>query len=42
MSLARTDSPVKMPEADKEDSLIVAIMRDGKIYLNSDTVTASS
>ena len=28
-----------MPEADKEDSLIVAVMRDGKIYFNSDVVT---
>ncbi len=28
-----------MPEADKEDSLIVAIMRDGKVYLNSDAVS---
>jgi len=39
VTLAKTDSPVKMPEADKEDSLIVAVMRDGKIYLNSDKVT---
>jgi biopolymer transport protein ExbD/biopolymer transport protein TolR len=28
-----------MPEADKEDSLIVAVMRDGQIYFNSDKVT---
>jgi biopolymer transport protein ExbD/biopolymer transport protein TolR len=39
VTLAKTDSPIKMPEADKEDSLIVAVMRDGKIYFNSDVVT---
>jgi biopolymer transport protein ExbD/biopolymer transport protein TolR len=42
VSLAKTDNPIKMPEADKEDSLIVAVMRDGKIYFNSDVVTAES
>jgi biopolymer transport protein ExbD len=42
VDLAKTDSPVKMPEADKEDALIVAIMRDGKIYFNSDAVTAEA
>jgi biopolymer transport protein ExbD/biopolymer transport protein TolR len=39
VNLAKTDNPTKMPEADKEDSLIVAIMRDGKVYLNSDVVS---
>ena len=39
VDLAKTDNPVKMPEADREDSLIVAIMRDGKVYLNSDAVS---
>ena len=39
VNLAKTDNPTKMPEADREDSLIVAVMRDGKIYLNSDAVT---
>ena len=42
VNLAKTDNPVKMPEADKEDSMIVAIMRDGQIYLNSDKVTAET
>jgi biopolymer transport protein ExbD len=39
VNLAKTDNPIQMPEADKEDSLIVAIMRDGQIYFNSDKVT---
>jgi biopolymer transport protein ExbD/biopolymer transport protein TolR len=38
--MAKTDNPIKMPEADKEDSLIVAVMRDGIIYFNSDKVSA--
>lgn len=39
VNMAKTDNPVKMPEADKEDSLIVAVMHDGQIYLNSDKVS---
>ena len=38
VALAKTDSPIPMPDADKEDALIVAVMRDGKIYFNSDQV----
>ena len=39
VDLAKTDNPVQMPEADREDALVVAVMRDGKVYLNSDAVT---
>jgi biopolymer transport protein ExbD/biopolymer transport protein TolR len=39
VTMAKTDNPIPMPEADKEDSLIVAVMRDGIIYFNSDKVT---
>jgi len=39
VNLAKTDDPVQMPEADREDALVVAVMRDGKVYLNSDAVT---
>jgi len=39
VNLAKTDNPVQMPEADREDALVVAVMRDGKVYLNSDAVT---
>jgi biopolymer transport protein ExbD/biopolymer transport protein TolR len=42
VQLAKTDNPTKMPEADREDSLIVAVMRDGRIYFNSDVVTAET
>jgi len=39
VNLAKTDNPVQMPEADKEDALIVAVMRDGNIFFNSDKVS---
>jgi biopolymer transport protein ExbD/biopolymer transport protein TolR len=40
VELARTDNPQQMPDADKEDSLLVAVMRDGTIYFGQDKVTA--
>ena len=42
VNLAKTDNPIQMPEADREDALVVAVMRDGKVYLNSDAVTPES
>src|SRR6266516_6108998 len=39
VNLAKTDNPMQMPEADREDAVVVAVMRDGKVYLNSDAVT---
>jgi len=40
VDLARTDNPQQMPDADKEDSLLVAVMRDGTIYFGQDKVSA--
>ncbi len=40
VDLAKTDNPVQMPDADKEDSVLVAVMRDGTIYLGQDKITA--
>jgi biopolymer transport protein ExbD/biopolymer transport protein TolR len=39
VDLARTNNPAPMPDADKEDSLLVAITRDGKIFFGSDQIT---
>jgi biopolymer transport protein ExbD/biopolymer transport protein TolR len=39
VDLATTDNPVQMPDADKEDSLLVADMRDGSIFFGADKVT---
>jgi biopolymer transport protein ExbD/biopolymer transport protein TolR len=38
VDLAKTDNPVQMPDADKEDSLLVAIMRDGSLFFGSDKI----
>ncbi len=40
VDLAKVNSPEAMPDADKEDALIVAVMRDGKIYFGSDQIVA--
>jgi len=36
--LAKVNSPEAMPDADKEDALIVAVMRDGKIFFGNDQI----
>ena len=36
VDLAKTNNPTQMPDADKEDALVVAIMRDGKIFFGND------
>ena len=38
VDMARTNNPRLMPSADKEDSSVLAITRDGKIYLGSDQI----
>jgi biopolymer transport protein TolR len=35
VDLARTQNPRQMPDAEKEDATVVAITRDGKIYLGA-------
>jgi len=40
VDMAKTNNPIQMPDADKEDSLLVSIMRDGTIFFGSDKVTA--
>jgi biopolymer transport protein ExbD/biopolymer transport protein TolR len=36
VDLAKTDSPTQMPDADKEDALLVAIMRDGTVFFGTE------
>jgi biopolymer transport protein ExbD/biopolymer transport protein TolR len=36
--LAKVNNPEQMPDADKEDALIVAIMRDGKVFFGNDQI----
>lgn len=41
VDLASTDNPVQMPDADKEDSLLVAVMKDGTIFFGSEKLTSA-
>jgi len=36
VDLAKVNNPEPMADADKEDALIVAVMRDGKVYFGND------
>ncbi|HEY6253250.1 MAG TPA: biopolymer transporter ExbD, partial [Candidatus Angelobacter sp.] len=38
VELAKAVNPIQMPDADKEDSLIVAVMRDGKVYFDTELI----
>ncbi len=38
VDLARTTNPRSMADADKEDAAVLAITRDGKVYLNDDPI----
>ena len=40
VEMAKTDNPVAMQDADKEDAILIAITRDGTIYLGSNKVGA--
>ena len=40
VDLVKTDNPVQMPDADKEDAVLVAVMRDGSIFIGQDKVSA--
>ncbi len=40
VDLAKVNNPVQMPDADKEDAVLVAVMRDGTIFLGQDKVSA--
>jgi biopolymer transport protein ExbD/biopolymer transport protein TolR len=38
VDMARVQHPRPMPDADKEDSVVLAITRDGKVYLGSSPI----
>ncbi len=38
VDMAKAENPRKMPEADKEDAVVLAVTRDGKTYLGADQV----
>jgi biopolymer transport protein TolR len=40
VTLAQANNPIQMPDADKEDALIVAVMHDGKIFFDTQQISA--
>ena len=34
VTMVKTHNPIKMQEADKEDAILIAVTRDGKVYLS--------
>jgi biopolymer transport protein TolR len=38
VNMAQVNNPEAMPDADKEDALLVVVMQDGKIYFGTDQV----
>ncbi len=38
VDLAKTQNPRVMPDAEKEDAVLLAVTRDGKIYFTSDPI----
>ena len=41
VDMAKVDNPTPMPDADKEDAIIVAVTRDGGVYLGQDKIATS-
>ncbi len=42
VDLAMTDNPIAMEDADREDAIIVAVSRDGRVYIGSTRVDIES
>jgi biopolymer transport protein TolR len=40
VDLAQVNNPEQMPDADKEDALLVAVMRDGRVFFGNDQIQA--
>jgi biopolymer transport protein ExbD len=39
--MAKVNNPEQMPDADKEDALLVAVMRDGSVFFGTDKIAAA-
>jgi biopolymer transport protein TolR len=38
VDMAKVNNPTSMPDADKEDAILVVVMRDGQVYLGTDRI----
>jgi biopolymer transport protein TolR len=41
VDMAKVNNPEQMPDADKEDALLVAVMRDGKVFFGTDPIAVA-
>jgi biopolymer transport protein ExbD/biopolymer transport protein TolR len=41
VDMAKVNNPIAMPDADKEDAIVVAITRDGGVFLGQDKTSIS-
>jgi len=41
VDMAKVNNPEQMPDADKEDALLVAVMRDGSVFFGTDKIAAA-
>ena len=41
IDMAKVDNPTNMPDADKEDAIVVAITRDGGVFLGQNKIALS-
>jgi biopolymer transport protein ExbD/biopolymer transport protein TolR len=41
IDMAKVDNPTAMPDADKDDAIVVAITRDGGVFLGQDKIATS-
>ncbi|MBI4165136.1 MAG: biopolymer transporter ExbD, partial [Acidobacteria bacterium] len=39
VDMVKAENPRTMSDADKEDAVVIAVSRDGKVYLQSDLIT---
>jgi biopolymer transport protein TolR len=42
VDMAKVNNPEQMPDADKEDALLVSITRDGQVYFGSDQISVDN
>ena len=38
VDMAKVNNPTNMPDADKEDAMLVAVQRDGKVFFGNDRI----
>jgi biopolymer transport protein ExbD/biopolymer transport protein TolR len=41
VDMAKVDNPTAMPDADKEDAIVVAVTRDGQVYMGQNRTSVS-